>query len=208
MFGTFCEEKDPVVYGLTHPVNTFNPISLQIHSYKYLWERIKGRKSWSEVFSILFKGSGWEEGKPRLGLIEDIEDVSRSDPNLKPYDPPISQWYQAYCGIHFFVILLFHILMIQGSKGTDSRGEIVISFFFILFSLTSLGSVMDGAAQSRILELVRCVAFFWIQKIYLPIDTLISITIRAIYYLSIATWFLSLVHKELPIIMKAHKKSS
>lgn len=118
LFGTFCEEQEPVVYGLTHPVNTFNPVTLQLHSYCHLWRRLKLSQSWSETFSILFKGPGWEPGKPRLGSIEDIEDVKKGDPNLKSYDPKISHWCQVYCCVHFFIVLLFHVWMTQ----TNSEG--------------------------------------------------------------------------------------
>lgn len=212
MFGTFSPETEQVVYGLTHPVNTFNPVTLQIHSYQHIWRRLSTSNSWREVFSILFKGPGWEPGKPRLGLIEDIEEVDKNDPNLKPYDPQISQWYQVYCCIHFLIILLFHVWMAQDS--IDSRRKLVMSFFFILFSLTSFGLLMDGNHYSKITELVRCATFFWIQTIYLPPNpnslpkTALNVTIRAIYYSSIATWSLSLVHKKLSTVLKAHRKSS
>ena len=213
MFGTFSPEKDPVVYGLTHPVNTFNPVKLQIHSYQYLWKRLKESISWSETFSILFKGPGWEPGKPRLGLVEDIEDVQKGDPNLNPYDPQISQWRQIYCCIHFFIILWFHVWMTQESVVIESRGKLIISFIFILLSLTSFGKIMDDERNAKLIEFSRCIIFFWIQTIYLPPDPkdiqqkALNVTIRAIYYSSIAIWFLNLIHKELSTVLKAHKKS-
>ena len=30
MFRTFAREGDKIIYGLVHPVNTFNPIKLQV----------------------------------------------------------------------------------------------------------------------------------------------------------------------------------
>lgn len=77
---------------------------------------------------------------------------------------------------------------------------------------------MDGHVHSTVVELVRCVAFFWIQNIYLPSSssdtirsTVTELSIKAVYYSSIAIWFLKLIHKEVSssvILNKAHKKST
>ncbi|KAG0162773.1 hypothetical protein DFQ29_003693, partial [Apophysomyces sp. BC1021] len=40
LFGTFELERpeEPVVYGLTHPINSFNPVTIQFHHYKHIFQ--------------------------------------------------------------------------------------------------------------------------------------------------------------------------
>ena len=59
--GTFEAEKktEEIAYGLVHPVQTFDPIYIQMFNYKYIFLRFLQCKSWSERFSVLFKGPGF-----------------------------------------------------------------------------------------------------------------------------------------------------
>lgn len=60
IIGTFEPEKtnEKIAYGLVHPIQTFDPIYVQIFNYKYIFGRFFESKSWSERFSVLFKGPG------------------------------------------------------------------------------------------------------------------------------------------------------
>lgn len=42
MFGTFQEEIEqvPVVYGLTHSINTTNPVEANIINWRYIWTNL------------------------------------------------------------------------------------------------------------------------------------------------------------------------
>ncbi|VDI14630.1 alkylglycerol monooxygenase [Mytilus galloprovincialis] len=72
LFGTFEAENEEVVYGLTHPLNTFDPNYVQFCHAKYTFQRFLDTKGIKNKLGVLFCGPGWEEGKPRTGLIEDI----------------------------------------------------------------------------------------------------------------------------------------
>ncbi|CAI8054681.1 Alkylglycerol monooxygenase, partial [Geodia barretti] len=81
MFGTFQPElrEEKVVYGLVHPLSSWNPFWAQIHHYVYIARRlVRGEKGDGLAFKLqfLFKGPGWSPGKPRLGLRQDIPQVT------------------------------------------------------------------------------------------------------------------------------------
>ena len=76
MFGTFQPESEKVVYGLVHPLSTWDPLWAQIHHLVYMFKTIWSHKGLNGKISFLFKGPGWSPGKPRLGCIEDIPHVS------------------------------------------------------------------------------------------------------------------------------------
>lgn len=77
LFGTFTPEAEKVVYGLVHPLNSWNPLWAQFHHAYYIVTNIGSKKGIWYMVSFLLKGPGWSPGKPRLGNIEDIPKVRR-----------------------------------------------------------------------------------------------------------------------------------
>ena len=75
IFGTFEPESEKVVYGLVHPLATWDPFWAQIHHYVYLLKNVWSYEGISGKLSFLFKGPGWSPGKPRLGCNEDLPQV-------------------------------------------------------------------------------------------------------------------------------------
>ncbi|XP_051641941.1 alkylglycerol monooxygenase isoform X2 [Manacus candei] len=78
IFGTFEAEDAKVVYGLTHPVNSFDPIMLQLRPLAHIWNTFWATPGFCNKLSVIFKGPGWGPGKPRLGLPEEIPVVNRT----------------------------------------------------------------------------------------------------------------------------------
>jgi alkylglycerol monooxygenase len=95
MFGTFQEEKDDerVVYGLTHPLNTFDPFWVQFHHLIHVLRTAWTIPGLGNKLSVLFKGPGWAPGKPRLGDLRDVPAVRYPH---KYYDPKIPGILTAY----------------------------------------------------------------------------------------------------------------
>jgi len=59
MFGTFEPEDEPVVYGLTKNINTFNPARIASHEYLDMARDIASSTGWTERLSYVFRGPGW-----------------------------------------------------------------------------------------------------------------------------------------------------
>lgn len=74
LFGTFEQEdpKDPPIYGLVKPVESYNIFYLQFHSLVTMFRRIKATDGLRNKLAVVFKGPGWSPGKPRLGYYDDI----------------------------------------------------------------------------------------------------------------------------------------
>ena len=100
------KDDEEISYGLVFPVNSWDPVYTQvrrsrshhhcvslsasrvnlIHFYHTLWfqffyyRHVLGRAwaadSWLNALKVLLMGPGWQPGKPRLGVITDIPDVS------------------------------------------------------------------------------------------------------------------------------------
>jgi sterol desaturase/sphingolipid hydroxylase (fatty acid hydroxylase superfamily) len=61
LFGTFEPESEPAVYGLTHNIETFNPIRIATHEYLDILRGVARSTSWRERLSHVVKGPGWAQ---------------------------------------------------------------------------------------------------------------------------------------------------
>lgn len=62
LFGTFASEQvaNPPVYGLTHPIQSNNPLTIALHEWFNIYKDITSTKSWKERFCYLFAPPGWK----------------------------------------------------------------------------------------------------------------------------------------------------
>jgi sterol desaturase/sphingolipid hydroxylase (fatty acid hydroxylase superfamily) len=60
LFGTFQPETERVVYGLTHNIDTFNPVEVATHEWKAMFRDVRGASGWRERFGYVFRGPGWK----------------------------------------------------------------------------------------------------------------------------------------------------
>lgn len=59
LFGTYQPETEKVNYGLTKPVGSVNPITINFHETLNMVRDINKAGSFAEVLGYLFKGPGW-----------------------------------------------------------------------------------------------------------------------------------------------------
>ena len=59
LFGTFQREEEPVVYGLTKNIETYNPVTISTHEYRDIVRDVSRSTSWRERLSFVLRGPGW-----------------------------------------------------------------------------------------------------------------------------------------------------
>jgi sterol desaturase/sphingolipid hydroxylase (fatty acid hydroxylase superfamily) len=59
LFGTFAEEKEPPVYGLTKDIDTYNLVEIAFHEWSALWKDVRKPTPWRVRVSYLLKPPGW-----------------------------------------------------------------------------------------------------------------------------------------------------
>ena len=59
LFGTFQREEDPVVYGLTKNIDTYNPVRIATHEYRDIVRDIANSTNWHDRLSFVLRGPGW-----------------------------------------------------------------------------------------------------------------------------------------------------
>jgi sterol desaturase/sphingolipid hydroxylase (fatty acid hydroxylase superfamily) len=59
LFGTFQREDEPVVYGLTKNIETYNPVRIAGHEYVDILRDVADSTTWRDRLSFTFRGPGW-----------------------------------------------------------------------------------------------------------------------------------------------------
>ena len=59
VFGTFEPEDEPVVYGLTTNVDSYNPVVVATHEYRDILRDVAGSTNWHDRLSFVLRGPGW-----------------------------------------------------------------------------------------------------------------------------------------------------
>jgi sterol desaturase/sphingolipid hydroxylase (fatty acid hydroxylase superfamily) len=54
IFNTFQEEEEKPSYGITKPINSYNPIYLNFHEWMDIYRDVKNSKTWKERFNNIF----------------------------------------------------------------------------------------------------------------------------------------------------------
>lgn len=153
MFGTFAPERksEELAYGLVHPVETFDPLTLQLFNYEYVIKRFL-KAPLCEKFSVLFKGPGWMPGTGRLGNHEDLPKVQY--PIIKK-EKSLTSYLQTYVLLNFAFLLLIYG---EYSRNFQVYPTIVSSFFtfMVLYSLTCFGMFFDHKKSAVYYDILRC----------------------------------------------------
>jgi sterol desaturase/sphingolipid hydroxylase (fatty acid hydroxylase superfamily) len=65
LFGTFEPEGEPVVYGLTKNIDTFDPARIATHEHADMLRDVAGSSTWRERLSFVLRGPGWAHDRHR-----------------------------------------------------------------------------------------------------------------------------------------------
>lgn len=60
LFGTFQKEEEPVIYGLTKNINTYNPIMIHLIEFKNIYKKIKKTRGFRDKMKAILGKTGWE----------------------------------------------------------------------------------------------------------------------------------------------------
>jgi sterol desaturase/sphingolipid hydroxylase (fatty acid hydroxylase superfamily) len=62
VFGTFEpeDESEPLIYGLTKNINTYNPVRIAFHEWIDIARDLRSARNWNEIWHFVFGRPGWK----------------------------------------------------------------------------------------------------------------------------------------------------
>ncbi|HEV8514385.1 MAG TPA: sterol desaturase family protein [Cyclobacteriaceae bacterium] len=153
LFGSYQEELPnvPPVYGVTRPVQTWNPIKI---NFMHLWLLIKDAwhaKSWEDKLKIWFMPLGWRPADVAEKFpVYKIKDVY----HFEKYNPQVSSGLLAWSWIQMIMMLLlvaylFGNIAKIGSPGMFWYGTVV---FLMIYAFTEL---LDKSKYAIVWEFIK-----------------------------------------------------
>jgi sterol desaturase/sphingolipid hydroxylase (fatty acid hydroxylase superfamily) len=191
-FGTFQEELPnlPAVYGITRPVQTWNPIKINFMHLGLLIKDAWRTKNWKDRFRIWFMPTGWRPSDVAEKYpVYKIEDVY----HFEKYDTKNSTLFNLWIWIQLIVLFAFVSHFFGHIADIGSPGMFIYGGFIFLF-VYAYTEQMDKSSTAWIWEILKsssgfCIIFlsgdwFGLNKIisgmsliiavYLLVSTLIS----------------------------------
>lgn len=145
LFGTYAEEVEVPVYGITKPLGTFDPLWAQVH-YWFEMAAMARAAPPGEKLRVWLASPAW---KP-TGYTVDVAPV---EGRLK-YDRPISRGLTFYVGLHYLVLIAatFGLLLRHGSMGTV---PLVLGGGAVLLALVAFGAFFENRRWAKAAEGAR-----------------------------------------------------
>ena len=112
MFGTFQAEEEKPTYGITKPINSWNPVFANASHYIEMGKDLKRMRSWSDKIKYLFKKPGWLPDY--LGGYQLPPAVDKD--SYKKYDTPAPMALNLYVMFQYVLCLLGTALFLNNAS--------------------------------------------------------------------------------------------
>lgn len=184
MFGTFQKEEEEVVYGITKPLASWNPIWANLHYWNELLASAKKASSFKDKVKIFIMPPGWQPAE--LGGRQYAPEIS-IDSYVK-YNPDYSNKTAIYIIVQFLTGLIGGSLLIIYNANLLPY-QLITGAVYVIITLVSCGAFLDGKIWVKYFEAIRIIGllvFFTIFNLeaYL-IYGLIGVALLLIWYIYI-----------------------
>lgn len=163
-FGTFQEEKEEPVYGVTVPLNSWNPLWAQIDYYVWLAKHLWYAPSWPDRWNMLFRKPGWMP--QAMGGPVTAQPVSAK--TFHKYDLAVSPAINRYVLVNFVLLIgaTFLFLQTAGSNPGFNTSNLALTGW-IIWTTASLGGLLENKRWARWSEVLRWLTaaglWFWLS---------------------------------------------
>jgi sterol desaturase/sphingolipid hydroxylase (fatty acid hydroxylase superfamily) len=155
-FGTYQQELEEVkpVYGITRPVQTWNPIKI---NFQHVWLLVKDAwrtRSWKDKFTLWFRHTGYRPADVAAKYpVHKIEDVY----NFKKYATVETKPLLVWVWVQLIVLLLLvsYLFANIGAIAAIAAPLIFLYGLFIFLYVYAFAELMDGNKYAAVWELMK-----------------------------------------------------
>jgi hypothetical protein len=190
MFGTFQVEEEEPVYGLTKPLNSWNPLWANLHVWRDLFRDAWLAPRWSDKLRIWVMPQGWRpEGLPPSAAPPEVtrETVIR-------YDTEVPRGLNAYALAHFVGTLLLAVGLLAANRSLP-RGLLVVAGALVLWALLDIGGMFDHRPWALPSEIVRLPVTAALLAAWLPAGSWRTPAQWGLALAVLGMWFFLLKHR-------------
>ena len=151
IFGTFKEEDETPVYGITTAVKSFDPMWLNTHYFSELYTKSRSFRGWKNKLANWFKPPGWRPayagGREQPG-----------EPQQLKYDVCIDPRRNYYLLAQFALLGAF-CLSIIWFQAVFGAWEILLLCLLSILHMSGLAWLFEGRRAADVFELLRIASY-------------------------------------------------
>lgn len=152
LFGSFQEEDDsePVIFGVTTPLASWNPLWANLQFYVQLWEDARRAQSQWDKLRIWFMRTGWRPADVAAKYPMNKPDLSR----FRKFEVPLAGRQQLYVALQFCVYIALGSYLMNLEQSLPSAA-MVLGWSAMALGLFTLGVALENRPWAWKLELLR-----------------------------------------------------
>jgi alkylglycerol monooxygenase len=163
LFGTYQVEDEPPVYGVTHPLRSYNPVYANLVYFQEMGDLFRRARRPIDKLRVFVAHPGFRpEGT--LEPISMLPSVSRD--RVVKYDPQASDKVVRYVGVHFVILAVFGGAFASAAE-RGSFAAFAAPGALIVLSTVALGGLIERRPWALTVEVIRQVLALGFLAIYL-----------------------------------------
>lgn len=192
MFGTFQAEEERPTYGITKPINSWNPVFANVSHYVEMSKDLKRIPVWSDRIRYLFKKPGWLPGY--LGGYRPAPAVEKT--TYKKYDTPSSLPLNLYVLFQYTLCIIGTGLFLFKADSFTLAQKTGITIL-VSVVVVNCGVLFEQKAWVQWSEWIRIVTYplLLIILAYLNAWPAWLYGVAAVYFLISVSWFYAIQKK-------------
>jgi sterol desaturase/sphingolipid hydroxylase (fatty acid hydroxylase superfamily) len=138
LFGTFQREEEPVVYGITTPLASWNPVWANLHYWVELFRTARATRALGDKLRVFLAAPGWypdDQGGPR------------PPPPVVPapvkFDPPFPRRVGEYALLQFAFLALLAVGLISFGRSLPPAVAVAAAIA-VVWGLVNLGGLFES----------------------------------------------------------------
>jgi alkylglycerol monooxygenase len=150
LFGTFAEERERPVYGLTKPFASFDPLRAQLEEWRVIAAKARALPSRRDRLLIWLRSPAWT---PAGGATPSEEEVQRRP----KHDAAITRRRAIYALVQFAPVIAATFFMLL-RQSVAPLGWLALGAAFVGWTLLAVGGLLDGRRWAVPVEVARLAA--------------------------------------------------
>ena len=152
LFGTFKEEDpaEPVVFGVTTPLASWNPLWANLQFYAQLWHDARHTTSLWDKLRIWFMPTGWRPADVAARYPQAKQDLAL----FRKFEIALGRAQQAYVAAQFVVYVALGSYLMDVADRVPIAA-LVLGWSLMAFGLFVLGALLENRRWAARLELAR-----------------------------------------------------
>ena len=170
LFDTYKDEEETPNYGVTRPINSWNPVWANVEYYVGMYKNAKRFSSVKDKLKYIVAKPGWQP-EDAGGVIP----VPVVEKNYKPYDAsPINKGLSWYVLVQFLFIIIGLVAYLYHYDKLPIFYK-VLGYLLVMLSTVICGAIMEQKNWVKYAEYARLLIVF--------------AGLNSLYYISFNAWF-------------------